>query len=472
MNKYNYLIRNTAIISIGSFGSKVISYLIVPLYTYLLTNAEYGIIDLFTTTMTLIIPFTTLSMQEANIRFLTAKELDEKTIINNSFLVYVFGGILMVFIVGIVDEYLAFSDYINYFIVFVLLGGYNRIFGEHMRASGKIIQYSIYGVISTSVFVICNLLFLLVLKMGMVGYFRSLVIAEMICAIYVTVVNEIACKLSLSAIDIKALKIMLAYCIPLIPNNVMWWIMNSGDKYIISYFLGNGANGIYSLAMKIPTVLSVMFSIFIQAWQLSAIEEDKKEGQATFYTNVFNAVFGLLMICASIITILIKPLFKLIIDPSFYDSWRYVPLLAVATILNCIATFCGITYVVNKKSIDSFYTTVIGAVVNLLFNFYLVGSYGLYGIVTGTIFGYLAVVIIRMKHTKKEFGLNFYIYRLITAILVLVLQSIVMMRIVGIMGYFLSSICCIIVILLYKDYLSIVIYKSSSLIKTRVKRKG
>lgn len=65
---------------------------------------------------------------------------------------------------------------------------------------------------------------------------------------------------------------MLAYSVPLIPNGIMWWVVNASDRYIIGYFLGYEATGIYSVAAKFPTLLTMLYGIFFQAWQLSAME--------------------------------------------------------------------------------------------------------------------------------------------------------------------------------------------------------
>ena len=93
-NKYGSLVKNTAIFAIGSFGSKVLSFLIVPLYTYVLTTGEYGRIDLITTAISLMLPFTTLLIQEAIIRFVMGNEISKEYAITNSFVVFV-GGIVI-----------------------------------------------------------------------------------------------------------------------------------------------------------------------------------------------------------------------------------------------------------------------------------------------------------------------------------------------------------------------------------------
>lgn len=58
--------------------------------------------------------------------------------------------------------------------------------------------------------------------------------------------------------------------------------MAAGDKYIINYFLGDSANGIYSLALKIPQIINMVYSLFIQAWQMSAIEVESSEDKKDF----------------------------------------------------------------------------------------------------------------------------------------------------------------------------------------------
>lgn len=72
-NNYKKLVYNTAIFAVGNFGSKILTFLIVPLYTYVLTTAEYGTIDLFITSLGMVIPFSTMMVNEALIRFVLGK---------------------------------------------------------------------------------------------------------------------------------------------------------------------------------------------------------------------------------------------------------------------------------------------------------------------------------------------------------------------------------------------------------------
>ncbi len=62
MTQYKYLAKNIGILAISQFGVKLLSFFLVPLYTSILTTEEYGIYDLFSTTILLLIPFVTLNM--------------------------------------------------------------------------------------------------------------------------------------------------------------------------------------------------------------------------------------------------------------------------------------------------------------------------------------------------------------------------------------------------------------------------
>lgn len=275
--KFMKLAKNTMILTVGSFGSKVLVFLIVPLYTHILSTSEYGVVDLFISTVNFLFPIITLLIQESIIRFVVSKEMGDQDVLSNSFLVFIFSVCMTMLLLPVYSYVLPFREYAVQFAVFCILGSFCRIFSEYLRASGKILSFTINGVINTLCFIGSNLVFLLIFKLGVKGYFMSLILSEIVSAVYISVSGRIWSNISVKSINKNELISMLRYSIPLIPNSIMWWIMNAGDKYIINYYLGDGANGVYSLAMKFPTILSTLFLIFSQAWQLSAIEVYKEK---------------------------------------------------------------------------------------------------------------------------------------------------------------------------------------------------
>ena len=443
--KYESLLKNTSIFALGTFGSKILVFLIVPIYTYVLSTEDYGTIDLITSSINLLIPFTTLLIYEAVIRFLVGRECEEKVAFNNSVIIFFAGSLLSIILSLVVLQVLHLTNYYIAFLILIILNSYTTIFGQYLRAKGDNWGFSISGIINTFFTVFLNLFFLLVAKKGILGYLYSLIISQVISSIYIFYKCDSFKNFDLKAINFKVLKLMLIYTLPLIPNNIMWWIMNAGDKYVINYFLGVAENGIFSIAYKIPTMLTVIFSIFMQAWQVSAIEESGEETRNNFYKNIFDTIMLLLTLCTSIIIIVVKPLFEIAIGNNYIASWRYVPLLCVGTLFNCLSTFAGVVYIVKKDSKSSSFTTFLGAIINLFINFILIKMIGLFGVTVGTVIGYLVVMLIRFKDFKRYFGISLIDFKSIITLMILVLDALLYTFIDNNFRFVCAGICIIIV---------------------------
>ena len=461
-NKYNNLVKNSAIFAIGTFGSKVLQFLIVPLYTYVLTTTEYGQIDLFSTTISLLLPFVTLLIQESIIRFLTAGEITSEEAVSIGLAMFFCSGALSI-IASVIYIFFFGSKFVLLFFFCLILNSYIAIFQNYLKAYGKISEFMVCGLLNTFLFLIGNVYFLTIAKKGIWGYLYALFFSLVCSAIYISIKGKIFQNFRIKAINRSILKEMLRFSIPLIPNNLMWWIMNAGDKYIINYFLGDAANGVYSISIKLATVITTVFSVFMQAWQLSAIKESGNDEQANFYSKVYVIVMALLFISCSLIITFTRPIFSFVISDNFFEANRYSPLLCVATVLNCLSTFVSVSYIVNKNTKNAFFTTAMGAVVNVFANFLLIKVLGLTGIAIGTIIGYLVVVVLRVIDMKKYLNMNFDWIRTIGSMTIIIVLSIVYLFVGDLQIVIIGMLCSIILFLLYikeiKSLLKILVLK-------------
>lgn len=450
-NRYNKIAKNTIIYAIGNFGSKILSFIIVPFYTYVLTTEEYGIVDLFTTTAGFILPLITLSIQEALMRFLLGKETSGKVAASNSFIVFIFGCVLSVLFIPI--YLLVFKSWqnIGLFYAFLILSSFTQIYSQYLRSSGDVVSYTINGILITVATLVSNVLLLLVVKAGMIGYLFSMLFAQTASAIFLILKGKLWEQIRFSYVDKTVLKEMLRYSIPLIPNSIMWWVMAGGDRYIINHYLGAGANGIFSLASKIPGMINMLYTFFYQAWQMSAIEEHKSSDQKEFYSNIFKVTNALLSISVVVIVMCVKPLYLWMMSSSFKIAWKYVPVLSLASAISCYGSFFGVIYAVNKNTKMASVTTFIGAVVNIGFNLIFVRMIGLHGVTIGTLLGYLAVTIIRARDTYNEIYIDFDVSRLSITVLVLIIQSVITVCCSTMIGLICGFISFSILCFLYKN---------------------
>ena len=110
-NRKKYLMKNTAIFAIGNFTTKLIAFILVPFYTYVLTTEEYGVINLIFTICTVISQLLMLNLQDAVRRFLLDKNADQDAILTSECIVVAFGHIIGLCILPLLGLYNEISTY-------------------------------------------------------------------------------------------------------------------------------------------------------------------------------------------------------------------------------------------------------------------------------------------------------------------------------------------------------------------------
>ena len=423
--KYKKLVDNTIIFFIGTFGSKVLSFLIVPLYTYVLTPAEYGQIDLFTTAIRMMIPFTSVMFADAILRFVTSEEVDRKVVVSNGVVVFIYGTVLTVSCIPLYKAAFNLGSNLFLYVIALILNTYTSIFPHYLRAVGKNVSFAINGVVQTVVMLGLNVYFLLVCHLGIKGYLYSMVLSQLASAIFVTISGRILHEVSYRNVDFGTLKQMLVFCIPIIPNSLMWWLMSAGDKYVINFFMGDTANGLYSIALKVPTIISMLYSVFTQAWQLSAIEEMKSKDKTIFYNKIFDILSVFLCFSVSLIIPVIRPLFCSVLNEGYHSTWKYAPFLCVAAILDSFGSFASVTYSITKKTGKAVIATSIGIITNIVINLVLINKIGLYGVAIGTIIGNSVVMKMRLNDMCHDMGIFINTNKLNISVAILIVESVI-----------------------------------------------
>ena len=84
VNKYKKLLSNTITFGIGTFSAKLLTFLLVPLYTRVLTTAEFNASDLIQQTGNLLVPLVSVGMASALIRFGLDKSYDKTSVFSTA----------------------------------------------------------------------------------------------------------------------------------------------------------------------------------------------------------------------------------------------------------------------------------------------------------------------------------------------------------------------------------------------------
>lgn len=456
MEKYKYLLKNLGIMTLSNFGSKILSFLMVPLYTRVLTTEEYGIYDFYLTTILLLTPLLSMNILDAVIRFALDKNSKPEKIFTIG-LKFCFRAIVICFILVIINQWIKifdlFTEYPLFFLLYFSLSIIFDLLNQFARGIERLVDVAIAGVINTFTLVLLNVLFLVVLKLGLVGYFAAYCCAFAISCIYLIIKIRVWKYIDFLALGYSELqKAMMKYSIPMILQNIGSWINNLSSRYIVTIICGSATNGIFSVAYKIPSLMLVFQTIFNQAWIISAVKSQENE-QDDFYDKVYSFYnFGFVILCSCIIGIN-KIIARILFSNEFYIAWKFAPFLIITVIFNSLAGLLGGILIARKKTNLIATTTLFGAAVNLILNIFLVKKAGALGVAVGSLVSYIVVWGSRLYQIIKLGEIQVNLKKNIISYCILIVQAITMLMIVDKFVLYSTQILflCIILALYYKE---------------------
>ena len=197
---------------------------------------------------------------------------------------------------------------------------------------------------------------------------------------------------------------------------------------MVTSFVGSSANGLYTAASKIPNFVILFSQIFIDAWQLSAVDgQENKRERRRFFSRVFRVYSGGVFAVASALILACQLITKILVAPSYYESWKFVPILIIATTYSCIVNFLASVYMAEKKSLMALLTALSGAVTNIVLNFVFIPKIGANGAAIATVCAFLVVFITRGANTRRYIKINFQLPIMLCETLILIVQSALML---------------------------------------------
>jgi O-antigen/teichoic acid export membrane protein len=406
--KYKKLAKNTLWISFGTFGSRTISFFLLPIFTRVLSKESYGKIDIFSTTVSLLTILLSLEIAAAVFRFSAGSESsNDRKILSSSYVVILLSLISFFFIFPLFTKvnnfFVQMKCYLLLSLIFSILNSINK---NYIRAKEKMLIYATSDILNTFSFATLGIVFVAILKKGVLGYFQAYLFSQAITAAYVFISGKIYKKISYKYVSKETLKEMVKYSLPFIPNDLSWWIMNISDRYLIVYFLGFAAAGIYGVSYKFMGIVSILNAIFYQAWQVSAIEQYDKSGRDQFYSSVFKYLSTSLIGILLLFSIVMKPFVKIMVGNEFEMAWKFLPFLMLGALFSAFSSFYGVGYITSKESKGAFSTSLFGALANFVINIFFIPLIGIQAAAMSTMIAFLLMWILRLKHTKRYFIIN------------------------------------------------------------------
>lgn len=425
MKREEKLIKNTIILAIGTFLPRVASFIVLPILTGYMTQEEFGTYDLITVLVGLLLPAVTLQIQTAAFRFLIDIRGDikeEKRIVTNIFVftlpVSIAALIILYFSLFQLDPLVRWLICI-YFIFDILVSTARQI----VRGLSRNMDFSVSAIIGSCGRLVFALIFVLWLRTGLVGATLTLIASVAAEFLYLMIKTHMHKYIDLSLTSKDSIKQMLKYSWPMVPNSMSMWVMRVSDRLVVTFFMGVAANAVYSVANKIPQLLTVAQTTFNMAWQENASIASKDDDAPAYYSQMFRAVFDFMAGVFGLLVAATPILFALLIRGDYGEAYYQMPILFLAMFFFSIAGYLGGVYVAYKKTTSVGITTALAAVCNLVFDIATIQWIGLYAASGSTLISYLFLCVYRMIDLKKFVDIKYDMKRIIVVLLILTAMS-------------------------------------------------
>ncbi len=470
--KAGYLFKNVAVFTVGSFVSKLLVFFLVPFYTSVLSEAEYGIADVMQSSLLLLVPLLSVNAGETALRY-GLENTDDRDLILSEGLKKVLLSIIPVASVSVILSFLIPSERV-YFLLFIILYiadsfyEYLLLYCQGLEEVQKMISGSIA---CTALVIAANLLFLLYFRLGIYGYLFAEITAFSGAALLMFHLVDGGRRLRRAKANEALSREMTGYGQSMLLYSTASWANNAIDRYFILFMLGSAQNGLYGVAYKIPAILTTLQRIFAMAWQMSAVQEYKGDDRESFFSEMYGAYQTVLILGCSLIILFVRLIADLMFRKSFYDAWPLVPPLLISVVFGALEGFLGSIALAFKDGKSMGRATGIGAVFNIILNYVLILRFGTFGASVATLVSYFIMFFLAFVFVRRHVIIRVNALRDAAAYILLLLESAVVIR--NMHNYFLINcgIVAVLLILYYREEYEI-IRRSKEIIGERLAKRS
>lgn len=404
------LLNNIFIFLLGTLGSKVILFFLVPLYTNVLTPEEYGLAEMIFTLVQLITPIVSIAIYNGELRYGLSLRYNKDEIAKCTMVVILFSALECIIIIPILSSFELLTKWKIYIAAYAFSLICFNVALIFLKINNQNKEYSIFSIIQTITLGILNFFFLLYLRFNIKGYLISSILSFFTVAVSAFLYSGYIKRALRAKLNVRLLKKMLYFSLPFIINDISWWIIHASDKYMIAYFLNIGILGLYTTAAKIPSLVNSISAIFTQAWTISAIHEQETRNDKEYYSYVFENFILTLYTIVLISNSIIKYFMVCYVGSDFVSSWSYVPILLVSSSFGAVASYANSIYSALEKSKLIMLLTLLSASCNIILNYLLICRIGVWGAILSTLVSYTILMATSLegiqRYTDRKLNLN------------------------------------------------------------------
>ena len=443
--------------SFFSFGlasviERLIAFLLLPIYTRYFTTAEFGIIDLITVILGVVVIFAHLQLETSLQRYYYEYEGEEKDLLISTIVIFMtFLSIILTLLLILTSTEISkiilkreiYSDLVKLAALQLPFTNYSMLALVVLRYEKKNTVFTIMIIAKVILTVLFILLFVVWLKMGLYGVFYAQLIGLIISSVllFFSIKEFFVYKISYTL-----LKKSFAYAMPQFPARIGSVMLTYANRFFMVGYLTIAAIGIYSLSLKLASILQLIYTAFIMAWAPFMFEQQKNPEHKKIFANVLLLASGPIFLIVSIISLFSSDIVSIVASTRFFNGYHYLGGLCLYFALFIFKEIVDIGPKFTEKTKYLSYTFFLSVVVNLISLYFFIKFYGLYGVVYSMVITNTVLLIVSWLISNKLYYIPYNAYKFILMALPAFVLSILSM-------YLLPSLpvklCCLIVIILF-----------------------
>ncbi|MEQ5318741.1 polysaccharide biosynthesis C-terminal domain-containing protein [Providencia vermicola] len=385
--------------------SKIILVLNVVLISKNTSLAIYGEYELLLTSIILLFPLMTGGVIDAVFRFCYMRNQRAQKIIFSRLL---FNGTLIFLLLSPIIYYISNLYFNNYISCLVIV----NVFFNFLIELVKQIEKANEHILSMTFIEFFKNLIVLISCYGYIFYTRTinlenlitiLTVATTFCFCIIFIKKRVYNILVFNVKLLRFKKSELSYSLFLMPNTILWWVINTSDKFMLGLFSGVSSVAIYSIATKFPSLLTALNRIFLQIWHILIMRNSS--------TSIWSINYISLYLCVLFSIPLIHYIYPYIFDSRYVESLEYIPFLVIGAFYSIISSLLGGVFIKNKHAKHAFYSTLVAAIVNFIGNLILIPHFYIWGCIISTLISLQILYIMRVYFIAKSSNENITIIK-------------------------------------------------------------
>lgn len=420
------IFKTSFIYFVGQVSTKLISFLLLPIYTNYIQSADYGYYDYSLSLLSVVIPVIFMELWTGTLRFtLEQKDYEMKRkVVNNSAIIAMFCSAVY-FILFWTAAFLLKFDLPVYIFIYSIFWMIQLFYLSIARAYGENALYASTGVISVLVNTVVTIATILIMDGAVETLYIGITVSYIVQILLIERKVHVFANFRKEDFDPVLCRNYVRFGIPLSINSVVYWLLEGFNKTIIVARLGESANGIYAIGNKLAGILNLFIGVFLLAWQETVYkigEEDDKAGIYNSSMNNFIAVVG-----AGLVVMLpiLHVLFPYIIGSGYAQAYGMLPFSLLAIYLNGVFGIIVSFFSAEKKTTLTLCARTTMAITNIVILFATIDVLNIYASLLALCVSNVVGIIINFFLVRRYLALKLDVKAIVLFVVMFTLSSLV-----------------------------------------------